>query len=236
MGHTDRRVVIVTGANRGIGNAIVRQLAAAGMIVVLTARDEKQAETAASQLSKLGEVLAKQLDITDSLSVGRLRDGLLQDLGRVDVLINNAGILMEDDDEATKVDLEVVRRTFETNVVGSWRMAQAFIPVMLEQNYGRIVNVSSGSGSISGGMDHDNAAYSLSKASLNALTVLLAAQTKPHNILVNALSPGWVKTDMGGTDATRSVEEAADTPVWLATLPDGGPTGGFFRDRQSIAW
>ena len=236
MGHNDRRVVIVTGANRGIGNAIVRQLAVAGMIVVLTARDEQQAEKAASELSKLGEVLPKQLDITDSLSVGRLRDGLLQDLGRVDVLVNNAGILIEDDDEATKVDMEVVRRTFETNVVGSWRMAQAFIPVMLEQNYGRIVNVSSGSGSFSGGMDHDNAAYSLSKAGLNALTVLLATQTKPHNILVNALSPGWVKTDMGGTDATRSVEEAADTPVWLATLPDGGPTGGFFRDRQLIAW
>jgi NAD(P)-dependent dehydrogenase (short-subunit alcohol dehydrogenase family) len=236
MGHNDRRVVIVTGANRGIGNAIVRQLAVAGMIVVLTARDEKQAVKAASQLSKLGEVLPKQLDITDSVSVGRLRDGLLQDLGRVDVLVNNAGILIEDDDGATKVDMEVVRRTFETNVVGSWRMAQAFIPVMLEQNYGRIVNVSSGSGSFSGGMDHDNAAYSLSKASLNALTVLLATQTKPHNILVNALSPGWVKTEMGGTDATRSVEEAADTPVWLATLPDGGPTGGFFRDRQSIAW
>jgi NAD(P)-dependent dehydrogenase (short-subunit alcohol dehydrogenase family) len=154
-------------------------------------------------------------------------------------LVNNAGILIDRDDvTASNADLETVKVTLETNLMGAWRMCQAFIPLMKKNGYGRIVNVSSGAGEFeymakSGGYWP---AYSVSKASLNALTVMLASELKRSNILVNAVCPGWVRTDMGGSNAPRSVEDGAATPVWLATLPDGGPTGHNYYDKERISW
>jgi NAD(P)-dependent dehydrogenase (short-subunit alcohol dehydrogenase family) len=180
-----------------------------------------------------------QLDVTNQVSVDRLLNKVEKTFGRLDILVNNAAILKDRDDVvASSADLETVKTTLETNLIGAWRMCKAFIPLMKKNNYGRIVNVSSGAGEFeymatSGGYWP---AYCVSKASLNALTVMLASELKGTNILVNAVCPGWVRTDMGGSNAPRSVQEGAATPVWLATLPDGGPAGRNFYDKKQISW
>jgi NAD(P)-dependent dehydrogenase (short-subunit alcohol dehydrogenase family) len=155
---------------------------------------------------------------------------------RIDILVNNAGILVDRRGASVlDVPVETMRATFETNSYAPLQISQALVPLMRERGYGRIVNVSSGLGQLES-IGDGTPAYRASKAALNVLTLMLAAATKGSGILVNSMCPGWVRTDMGGANATRSVEKGAETAVWLATLPDDGPTGGFFRDRKPIAW
>jgi len=229
-------VALVTGANRGIGLEIARQLLKASNRVVLGARDIARGEKAA-ELLRARNVFPMELDVTNEGMIAKVVRSVKSDFGRLDILVNNAGILLDETDRPSETSLEIVRSTLETNLVGAWRLCQAAIPLMKEHNYGRIVNVSSGAGSIvSIGNNLYAPAYSVSKTGLNGLTILLASELRGTNILVNAVCPGWVRTDMGGASAPRSVEEGADTAVWLATLPENGPSGSFFRDRVKIEW
>jgi NAD(P)-dependent dehydrogenase (short-subunit alcohol dehydrogenase family) len=229
----DGRVALVSGGNRGIGLEIVRQLAEKGITVILGSRDEEQGRAAAEGLS--GDVAVRQLDVTDEKSVERLVASVEEEFGQLDVLVNNAGIANDRDQRGVDADLERVREALEVNLFGAWRLCEAFIPLMQRHSYGRIVNISSGLGALED-MGGGSPAYRVSKTALNALTRILASELRGSGILVNAVSPGWVRTDMGGSGASRSVEEGADTPVWAATLPDNGPTSGFFRDRRPIPW
>jgi NAD(P)-dependent dehydrogenase (short-subunit alcohol dehydrogenase family) len=230
------QIALVSGANRGIGLEIVRQLAAKKNTVLLTSRDLSVGEAAARKLAAAGlAVVARQLDVTDQASVDRLAAGIEAEFGRLDVLVNNAGIYLDQGQHGVDANLDVVRATLETNLFGAWRLCKAFIPLMRRGGYGRIVNVSSGMGQLHD-MEGGSPAYRVSKTSLSALTCILADELRDTGILVNAACPGWVRTEMGGRQAPRSVEQGADTPVWLATLPDDGPTGGFFRDRETIPW
>lgn len=229
-------VALVTGASRGLGLELVRQLARLGGPVLLTARDAKKAEEAAAQLSFEGLLaLPRALDVTKSDSIHDLADQVERDHGRLDVLINNAGVFLDKQEFGEHVSADVVRQTLETNLLGPLQLCQAFVPLMRRQNYGRIVNVASALGSLSE-MAGKYPAYRMSKTALNALTRILASELAGTNIIVNSCCPGWVQTDMGGPRATRPVAEATDTILWLATLPDGGPRGGFFRDRQPLPW
>jgi len=232
------KVALVTGANRGIGLEIARQLAERDNQIILGARNVTQGEAAAKSLSANGaKVFPAELDVTDDASIMRFVTEVSSKFKRLDILVNNAGILIDDSDRPSETTPETVRKTLETNLVGPWRLCQAFLPLMQRNRYGRIVNVSSGAGALSEMSKNLYApAYSISKTALNALTIMLASELRGSNILVNALCPGWVRTDMGGPNAPRSVEEGADTAVWLATLPDGGSTGGFYRDRAKIEW
>lgn len=223
-----RRVAVVTGANRGIGREVARQLATRGLEVVLTARDPAKAEAAAAALG----VRALALDVADDASVAALADRLRDELGRVDVLVDNAAIHYDTWQRAVEADLGVVREALEVNLLGAWRTVRALAPLM--GRGGRIVNVSSGSGSLAGA-GGGAPAYSVSKAALNMLTVKLAHDLRPRGILVNAVCPGWVATDMGGPGG-RPVEDGAAGIVWAAELPADGPTGGFFRDGRRIPW
>jgi NAD(P)-dependent dehydrogenase (short-subunit alcohol dehydrogenase family) len=231
-------VALVTGANRGIGYEVVRQLAVNGVRIVLGARDVAKGKEAAEALAKKNlDVFPVELDVTNQSTVNKVADLVRSEFDRLDILVNNAGILIDETDRPSETDLSVVGTTLETNLLGPWRLCQAFLPMMKKQNYGRIVNISSGAGSLADMADSLYApAYSVSKTGLNALTIMLASELRGSNILVNAVCPGWVRTDMGGAGAPRSVEEGADTAVWLATLPDGGPSGVFFRDRARIEW
>lgn len=232
-----KRIAIVTGGNRGIGREICRQLAArSNRRVLLTARNVSAGKAAAAQLNdKGGDVLFHELEVTDQNSIRRLVKHVADHYGRADILVNNAGIYLDSGLTLEQIDVGLVRQTFETNFFGPLRLSQAFLPLMKRHNYGRIVNLSSNMGSLTN-MRGGAVGYRASKAALNALTRVLAAELTETNILVNSVSPGWVRTDMGGPHAARSVAEGADTAVWLATLPDDGPTGGFFRDRQPVSW
>jgi len=233
---TSSRVALVTGANRGIGRAIAAGLAERGLTALLTARDPSQGEAAAAGLRDKGlSVAAHQLDVTDQASVDRVAAWVEKAYGRLDVLVNNAGAYYDEDQAALTADLRIVQAAFDVNVLGPWRMCEALIPLMRRHHYGRVVNVSSGSGAFAEA-GAGTPAYSVSKAGLNMLTVKLAAELRGTGILVNAVCPGWVRTRMGGRAAPRSPEQGADTPIWLATLPADGPTGGFFRDRRRIPW
>jgi NAD(P)-dependent dehydrogenase (short-subunit alcohol dehydrogenase family) len=233
----DRKIAVVTGANRGIGFEICRQLAAKGISVVLTSRDEAKGRMAVAQLRSQGlEIEFYQLDVTDTSGIQRLGGFLARKYGAADILVNNAGIMADAKGTGMLgVPLQIIRTTMETNVYGPLTLCRELVPLMRKKNYGRIVNISSGLGQLSemgGGMP----AYRMSKTALNALTRTLAAELKGTNILVNSMCPGWVKTDMGGPNAVKTLAEGADTAVWLATLPDGGASGGFYRDRKAISW
>jgi NAD(P)-dependent dehydrogenase (short-subunit alcohol dehydrogenase family) len=228
-----RRIAVVTGANRGIGYEICRQLLRKGARVVLTARDPEEGQAAAELLSS--EVLFHQLDVTDVPSIERFVTYLRDELRGVDILVNNAGVFLDQRRGGLDVGMPVVRDTLEVNLLGPWRLAQECVPLMRRRSYGRIVNLSSGLGSMAE-MAGGYSAYRISKAGLNALTRILADELRGTNILVNAVCPGWVQTAMGGPNAPVPVDKGADTATWLATLPDGGPTGGFFRDRRLIPW
>ena len=225
------RTVLVTGANRGIGLAIAQGLAAqGGLRVLLGSRDLAQGEAAAAGLA--GGAAAVALDVSDRAALKRQVAAIAERHGAIDVLVNNAGILEEG--TALSAPEEAFDRSFRVNVLAPLDLIRAVVPGMVDRGYGRIVNLSSGWGSFDEGLAGP-AAYSISKAALNALTVTVA-RALPATVKVNAMCPGWVRTAMGGANATRSPEEGAATALWLATLPEDGPTGGFFRDRQPIAW
>lgn len=231
----DAPIALVTGANRGIGLEVCRQLAQRGYTVLLGSRDLTKGQAAAAPLQRQGwEVLPRQLDVTDKASIEQLRTQIESTFGRLDVLVNNAAILYDTWQRALTADLAVVREALETNTLGAWQMCQAFVPLLRRSPHGRIVNVSSEAGSLAS-MDGGTPAYNISKVGLNALTRMLAAELRGGRILVNAVCPGWVATDMGGAGG-RSVAEGAASVVWAATLPDGGPTGGFFRDGKPLPW
>jgi NAD(P)-dependent dehydrogenase (short-subunit alcohol dehydrogenase family) len=230
-----RRVAVVTGANRGIGREVVRQLAADGWLVVLGARDEARGRAAAAELGGAGVgVVAHPIDVADDASVRAAAARVGDELGRCDALVNNAAIDYDTDARATTADLDRVHRAMETNLYGAWRTALAFLPLLRRSPHPRLVNVSSGSGSISE-MGAGTPAYSVSKAALNALTRILAAELRADGVLVNAVCPGWVATDMGGPGG-RPVADGAASVVWAVLLGDDGPTGGFFRDGRPVAW
>jgi NAD(P)-dependent dehydrogenase (short-subunit alcohol dehydrogenase family) len=231
-----KRTAIVTGSNRGIGLEICRQLAQLDYRVILTSRVEAKGLTAVETLQNSGgEIHYHQLDVTNQKSILSLRDFVINRFGAADVLVNNAAILPDPFGRILKVDAGKFQAAFETNTLGPLILCQAFIPMMRKQDYGRVVNVSSGAGQIEN-MLNDMPAYRLSKIALNGLTLMLAKSVKGTNVLVNAGCPGWVRSDMGGPNADRSLGKGADGIVWLATLPDGGPSGGFFRDRHPIPW
>lgn len=231
-----RRVALVTGANRGIGLETCRQLAELGFHVVLGSRDAKQGESAARSLqARTLDVEPHQLDVTDPASVHAIAEHVERELGGADVLVNNAAILLDEDRDVLGVPIDDFRASMETNVYGALRMCQAFVPGMRRRGYGRVVNVSSGAGQLAS-MTSYAPPYSMSKTALNALTRLVAYAARAGDILVNSVDPGWVRTDMGGSAAPRSVEQGAKGIVWCATLPTGGPTGGFFRDGRPIPW
>lgn len=236
MTGTEQRVALVTGANRGLGYAIARRLGTQGLHVVVAGRSEHAAAEAARQLSAEGLTASgHQLDVTDAASVARAFADVGKQLGRLDVLVNNAGIAIDRGQLAASPDFERVRATLDANLTGAWRCSAAAIAEMRRNGYGRIVNITSHLGSIST-MAGTNIAYRISKAGLNALTKVLAAELAGSGILVNACSPGKVNTRMAYGEAARTPDEAADTPAWLATLPDDGPTGGLFFDRQPLDW
>ncbi len=236
----ETRVALVTGANRGIGFEIARQLARRGIMTVMGSRSLDAGKAAAEPLAAEGLVApVVALDVTDLTSVRAAVAETMGLFGRVDILINNAGVMLERSGTpnfvASSVEAAVVRATFDVNLFGPLTMSQAVLPIMRDQGYGRIVNMSSGMGQLSE-MGAEHPAYRMSKAALNALTRTMAAELGDGAILVNSMCPGWVKTDMGGVDAPRTVEQGAETAVWLAMLPDDGPSGGFFRDKQTIPW
>lgn len=228
----DRPVAVVTGANRGIGLEVCRQLAALRYEVVLGSRDDRRGERAAAMLRN--GVVARQLDVADQRSVDLAATWVSKTFGRCDVLVNNAAIDYDADARASTADLDRVHRAVETNLFGAWRTTLSLLSLLRASMHPRIVNVSSEGGSLSR-MGAGTPAYRVSKAALNALTRTLAAELRADRILVNAVCPGWTATDMGGGGG-RPVADGAASVVWAITLPDNGPTGGFFRDGRPLAW
>lgn len=267
------KTVLITGGNRGIGHEIARQLDELGYTVILGSRNLEKGQNAVGNFSK--NVIVKQLDVTNEDSIQRVFEFVKTDFGKLDVLINNAGLgtnyqsdnksvadnakntlktmlpgarkvskvmapilrkagIIPQKESAEMVSLIHVKHLMETNFYGAWRMIQVFIPLLQKSNNGRIINVSSGMGELAS-LTGEYPAYSLSKSSLNALTILFSNELKDKGISVNATCPGWVRTDMGGPDAPRDVSQGADTAVWLASI-EKCPTGKFFRDRQEINW
>ncbi len=230
------RVALVTGANRGIGLEICRQLAAQGWTVVQTARSEEKGRAAFERLkAEGGDVHFQRLDVTSGEDIESVRGWVERELGRLDVLVNNAAYSPEHGKTATQVDLPTVRTVLDANLLGPWTLALAFLPLLKLSPAGQIIMVSSGKGSFTK-LGPDYPAYRVSKTALNAFTVVLAADLKDSNIRVNAITPGWVRTHLGGINAPRSVEEGAAGTVWLANLGADGPTGKFFRDQEEFPW
>lgn len=230
---TPRRIALVTGANRGIGRAIADRMASEGYLVAVAARSSADAEAAAKAIGH--EAFPVQLDVTDPASVRAALDAVVQHAGGVHVLINNAGGHFDEGMLPSQVSDDDLRDAFEVNTIGPLRVIRAALPHLLLADSPRIVNVSSRSGTFSSTWANAPA-YGVSKAALNMLTYQLAKELDGTGVLVNACCPGWVRTRMGGDDAELSVEEGADTPVWLPDLPDDGPSGGMFCDRRSIEW
>jgi NAD(P)-dependent dehydrogenase (short-subunit alcohol dehydrogenase family) len=225
-----RHTALVTGANRGIGLEIARQLSLRGLRVVLGSRDRTAGMNAAALLS--GELHVEQIDVSDARSVEECAARLSRTGIEVDVVVNNAGVYPTT--PLLAIDERSLLEALQINLLGTWRTCRAFVPGMRERGWGRVVNVSTGYAHIADSPPQAGA-YGLSKAALNALTRMIADEAGPH-VKVNCMSPGWVSTRMGGPGATETVEQGADTAVWLATLPDDGPTDGFFYQRERIPW
>ncbi len=228
-------MALVTGANRGIGFEVSRQLAGRGFVVLLTARDSRKARAAADKLSSIGQIEPLVLDVADGQSIAKAAAEVASRYDCLDVLINNAGINYDTWQTVENADITgTVMETITTNLLGPWRVCQAFLPLLRKSQAGRIVNVSSESGSLAN-MGAGPPAYQVTKAALNALTRTLAGELRDAHILVNAVCPGWVATDTGGSGGRPVVEGAAGI-VWAATLPDNGPTSFFFRDGKPLPW
>jgi NAD(P)-dependent dehydrogenase (short-subunit alcohol dehydrogenase family) len=236
----EKRIAVVTGGNRGIGYEISRQLAKKEIKVILTSRNKENGIEAEKSLKKEGlDVVFKKLDVTDGKNIQEFAKEIEREYGRCDVLVNNAGVFPDDSSKASTsvfdAKIETINEAMTTNVYGPLLLSQALVPLMRKNKYGRIVNMSSGMGRLAD-MNGHCPAYRISKTSINALTRILNDELLGENILVNSMCPGWVKTRMGGEGATRSVEQGADTAVFLATLPDDGPRGKFFKDRKEMSW
>ena len=240
---TQPKIALITGANKGIGKEIARQLGAQGMTVLVGARDEGRGGEAAADLKQQGvNAHAVLVDVTDALSIAEAARRIEAEFGRLDVLVNNAGIAL-DSGQTSALDVDTLRRTYETNVFGVFAVTQAMLPLLKKSDAGRIVNLSSGLGSLTQNSDPDWAfaavkplAYSSSKAALNMMTVIFAAELKDTPIKVNSADPGYTATDLNQNRGTQTVEEGAAAAVRLATLPAGGPTGGYFDKDGTVAW
>lgn len=230
------RVALVSGGNRGIGLETARRLAKLGLRVVIGSRSADNAAEAIAELAREGlAIAAVTLDVADPASIERALAEIDERFGCLDVLVNNAGVYEDGSRKASEVTPELLESTFRINLFGPWALAAGAAKRMRRQRYGRIVNVSSGLGSLSSLETGSYPSYGVSKHALNAMSVVFAAELRADNVLVNAASPGWCRTRMGGGAAPRSVEQGADGLVWLATLPDDGPSGGLFEDRRPLA-
>jgi NAD(P)-dependent dehydrogenase (short-subunit alcohol dehydrogenase family) len=229
------KTVLITGANKGIGHEVARQLAAKGFHVFVGARDPKAGRKAAEGFAnKYGKATFLEIDVADSDSVATAAREFSKIEDHLDVLVNNAGIIVDGDEAILEISDELFRNTLETNTLGPLRVTRAFAALLRESKEPRVINVSSGGGQLTGGADGWAPAYCISKTALNGVTVQLAAALP--NFAVNSVCPGWVRTEMGGENATRSVEEGADTIVWLASEAPQDLTGKFLRDRKEIPW
>lgn len=240
----DKTIALITGANKGLGLEAARQLAARGITVLLGARDEAKGRAAADQLRALNlDAHAITLDVTDHASIALAKEQVERRFGRLDILVNNAGVMVDRAAQPGTGSLDAMRRTFETNVFGLVDVTQQFLPLLRKSAAGRIVNLSSILGSMG---EHSRPGssiygvltgwYNMSKAAVNMFTVNLAHELKDTKIKVNAAHPGWVKTDMGGPEAPMQLEDGGKTTVFLATLPESGPTGGFFHMMDRVPW
>ena len=233
---SEQKIALVTGANRGLGKACVKHILKDGHIAILTSRNERKGQQAMDEVIKergKENLHYFQLDVQSSQSIQKCMQQVKEKFGRLDWLINNAGYNYDTQQKAIDPDLEKCQKTMDINFFGPWRMTTAFLPLLRKSDSGRVVNVSSSSGQFSD-MGGGTPAYSTSKSALNALTIKLAAELEDHNIKVNAVCPGWVATDMGGSEAPREHHEGADSILWAARIPDNGPTGGFFRDGERL--
>jgi NAD(P)-dependent dehydrogenase (short-subunit alcohol dehydrogenase family) len=229
-------VAVVTGGNRGIGFEICKELSKVGCRVVLTSRNEEHGNQAVAKLgADKKNIVYHKLDVTNGKDIETLRDWILKKYGRVDILINNAGIYLDEGTSVFKVDEKIVKETLDVNFYGAFNICRVLVPIMRQNGYGRIVNISSGYGAMSE-MAGYHAAYRISKAALNALTLIMADELRDGDIKVNAVCPGWVNTDMGGRMAPVSAENAAKDIVHAALMDEEGPTGSFFRHKKPIEW
>lgn len=234
---TENSIAIVTGASRGLGRAAGEELARLGYRVIMAMRNPGKQMEYVERLKNDGlKIIMSELDVSDTMSIGNFISFISRTFKRCDVLINNAGIF---NDESTgsplTTSIDTIRKSLDTNTFGPLLLIQGLVPYMKKNGYGRIVNVSSGMGSFDE-MDMGYISYRMSKTSLNVVTKLVAEELRGSGILVNSVCPGWVRTDMGGPDAERSVQEGIKGIIWAATLPEGGPTGGFYRDGEKINW
>lgn len=231
-----KRTAVVTGGNRGIGFEICRQLAQQGIQVVLTARDSQKGQQAAQRLREGGgEVYFHPLDITNQQQIQDLVNYVQTQLGHLDILVNNAGVYLDQHQPALTISPNLITQAVQTDVCGTFALCQAVIPLMRKQKYGRIVNLSSRTSQMSQ-MNNLGLSYKIAKAAINVITVVLSKEVAGENILINAVNPGWIQSDMGGKEATLSTAEGAKGPVWLATLPDDSPTGSFFHGCTLMSW
>jgi NAD(P)-dependent dehydrogenase (short-subunit alcohol dehydrogenase family) len=229
------QTALITGANKGIGHEVARQLGSKGFHVFVGARDSEKGQKATEALRKGGAMATfVPLNVADAGSIANAVHIVSDATDHLDVLVNNAGVVFDADDSITQLDAETVKKTFETNTLGPLLVTQSFLPLLSRSKAPRIINVSSGAGQLSDGMETWAPAYCLSKTALNAVTCLFAAALP--NLAINSVCPGWVRTDMGGPNATRSLEEGADTIVWLATEAPSSLSAKFLRDRKPIAW
>jgi NAD(P)-dependent dehydrogenase (short-subunit alcohol dehydrogenase family) len=229
------QIALVTGANRGLGKETARQLAEKGFKVILTSRSEA-GRTVADEFRAAGyDVDFHQLDVANGQSIAELTDYLAENYDHLDVLINNAGIHYDTFQNTLNADFSIVEEALRVNTIGPWRVSKALMPLLKKSPSGRIVNVSSSSGSFADSWP-GTPAYSISKCALNMLTLKMAADLEGTTVKINSVGPGWVRTAMGGADAPRDVSEGAASIIWAALIPDDGPSGGFFRDGEPVSF
>lgn len=232
----DKKIAAVTGGNRGIGFQICRDIANKGLKVLLTARNSEKGAESAKILQDEGlDVTFYELDVSSAESIDNFVTRVTKEFGRIDVLVNNAAIIPDARSSGLSVEIQELQISLETNVYSIIQLSQKIIPLMIKNNYGRIINMSSGMGQFAD-MGSGYLAYRISKTAVNTITKVLANETDSYNIQINSVDPGWVKTEMGGAGASLSVEEGADTIVWLSTRPDNSPTGMFYKKREIISW
>lgn len=232
----DKSVALVTGGNRGIGYELVKQLALKGFRVILVSRDSVRGREAAQNLKKLNlDVSFERMDVDDLESIRQAAITINKKYGKLDILINNAGVYLDMNKKLVEMDPSILERTMSTNFFGAYHVIRSFIPLMVKQDYGRIINVSSEYGALREMSNQGVGAYKLSKLALNGLTQLIAAEIE-GNIKINSVDPGWVSSDMGGPSASRTPKQAAESILWLATIESEGPSGEFFRDGKQTSW